>query len=56
MWLVPLLLYKYRTGTGPLVNVPEIRGWTPLHYACSNDDKDLVQQLLDAGADPNARY
>jgi len=52
--VVSFLISKYRTG--PLVNVPELKGWTPLHYACSNNDKDLVQQLLDAGADPNARY
>ena len=52
-WM-PLLIYIYRTGR--LVNIPELGGWTPLHYACSKNDKDLVQQLLNAGADPNARY
>ena len=40
----------------PLVNVPDFKGWTPLHYACSENNLELVQLLLEAGADPNARY
>jgi len=28
------------------------RGWTALHYACSRSELELVETLLDAGADP----
>ena len=42
--------------TNPLVLLPDNKGWTPLHYACYDNNKKLVQQLRDAGADPNARY
>ena len=42
-------------GTVPLVNIPDFKGWTPLHYACSDNNLEFVQQLLDAGADRNAR-
>jgi ankyrin repeat protein len=37
---------------------PQQRGvndWTPLHFAVSQDDADLVTVLLDHGADPHAR-
>ena len=26
----------------PLVNVPDFKGWTPLHYACSENNLELV--------------
>ena len=42
--------------TNPLVLLPDNKGWTPLHYACYDNNKKLVQQLRDTGADPNARY
>lgn len=42
--------------TVPLVNIKDLKGWTPLHYACSDNNLEFVQQLLDAGADQNARY
>ena len=55
MGFVSLKICAYRDGS--LVNVPE-SSWllTPLHLACWNSNKELVQQLLDAGADQNARY
>ena len=41
----------------PLVNVLDgARGMTPLHYACSDGNKERVKQLLSAGADLEARY
>ena len=40
----------------PLAELPDNKGWTPLHYACYDNNMKLVQQLIDAGADPNARY
>ena len=39
----------------PLVNIADFKGWTPLHYACSDSNLEFVQLLLAAGADPNAR-
>ena len=50
---------KYRTEhhAEPLVNVPdEARRMTPLHFACSDNNKELVALLLEAGADPGLRY
>jgi prolyl 4-hydroxylase len=38
-----------------LVNVRDVNGWTPLHEAVRNGDVDIVQALLDHGADINAR-
>ena len=44
-------------GPVPLVNIPDrARGMTPLHYACSDSNKERVEQLLLAGADLEARY
>ena len=40
----------------PLAELPDRKGWTPLHYACFDNNKELVRQLLGAGADPNAKY
>ena len=40
----------------PLVLLPDCKGWTPLHYACYDNNMKLVLQLRDAGADPNTRY
>ena len=40
----------------PLAELPDNKGWTALHYACYDNNKKLVQQLINAGADPNARY
>ena len=57
MWLVSLFIYEYRTEhSEALVNVPDFKGWTPLHYACSENNLELIQRLLEVGADPNARY
>jgi len=34
----------------------DCNGWTPLHYACYDDNKELIEQLMEAGADIWARY
>ena len=34
----------------------DCNGWTPLHYACWDDNKELAEQLMEAGADIWARY
>ena len=39
------------TDAGPI----EIHGETPLHFAAAGGDLQIVQQLLDAGACPNAK-
>ncbi|XP_003727510.2 protein fem-1 homolog B [Strongylocentrotus purpuratus] len=33
----------------------ELHGWSPLMIACAKDKKEMVQLLLDHGADPNAK-
>eukprot|EP00057_Strongylocentrotus_purpuratus_P024747 XP_011679221.1 PREDICTED: uncharacterized protein LOC100891428 [Strongylocentrotus purpuratus] len=33
----------------------ELHGWSPLMIACAQDKKEMVQLLLDHGADPNAK-
>jgi prolyl 4-hydroxylase len=37
------------------VNVRDKNGWTPLHEAVRNGDKDTVELLLDRGAEVNVR-
>lgn len=51
-------MYRSRPNDAkPLVNVPDgARGMTPLHYACSDGNKERVEQLLLAGAKREARY
>ena len=41
---------------GAEVNVFDNNGWTPLHIAVQIDEADSVQQLLDYGADSNAKH
>ena len=56
-WCCLLFRCKYRAEhSEALVNVPDFKGWTPLHYACSENNLELIQRLLEVGADPNARY
>ena len=53
-------IYTYRTELTepltPLVDVPDSTGLTPLHFACSDNNLELVDQLLKAGANPEAMY
>ncbi|GFT34149.1 histone-lysine N-methyltransferase EHMT2 [Nephila pilipes] len=37
------------------VNLQDDGGWTPLVWACEHNYVDLIQWLLDLGADPNVR-
>ena len=47
---------SHRTAGERLVDMGDCNGWTPLHYACYDSNKELVEQLLKAGADTWARY
>lgn len=38
-----------------LINVRDANGWTPLHEAVRQGDPELVEMLLDRGAEVNAR-
>ena len=51
-------IHSYRTEHAKsLVNVSDdARGMTPLHFACSDNNKELVEKLLKAEAHPEARY
>jgi len=40
---------------GADVNVKNVWGWTPLHWACSNNAIQLAKLLLDRGADVEAK-
>ena len=55
IWLLYLFVYRNEHSV-PLVNISDLKGWTPLHYACSDNNLEFVQLLLDAGADQNAKY
>jgi len=52
---VPLLISTHRDE--PFLDVPD-SAWhyTPLHYACCYNNKELIEVLLEAGADQHARY
>src|SRR5215210_1149441 len=39
---------------GADANTPSVDGTTPLHWAVHNDNLDLVERLVDAGANVNA--
>ncbi|MEU4651719.1 ankyrin repeat domain-containing protein [Nocardia fluminea] len=36
------------------VNLPDIHGWTPLHFAAQEANPAAIERLLDAGADIDA--
>lgn len=38
-----------------LINKPDVDGWTPLHWACRSRSREIVQILLDKGADKAKR-
>lgn len=38
-----------------LINVPDHDGWTPLHWACRQDDTKIAKCLFSYGADKEAR-
>ena len=42
--------------TAGLVDMVDCNGWTPLHYACFDNNKELIEHLMEAGADIWARY
>ena len=47
--------FKDAKDVKALVNAANCYKQTPLYLACVNGYKELVPQLLQAGADPNAR-
>ncbi|KAJ4292522.1 hypothetical protein N0V90_009185 [Kalmusia sp. IMI 367209] len=52
--VVGLLLHRAKKdGKNDWVNTADVRGRTPLHYACRAGRPEMVQQLVDAGADVN---
>lgn len=44
----------FENGRRGLPTHPEVRGMTPLHWACRSADSYPIRQLLDYGADPTA--
>lgn len=48
------LLPLVHQGDDVNITLPETKGNTPLHYACALGDAELVEILLDWGADPTA--
>ena len=51
-------MYMHRTPDHPvpLAELPDSKGWTPLHYACYDNNMKLVLQLIEAKTDANAKY
>ena len=50
-----IVYLTYRTAGERLVDMVDYRGWTPLHYACIANNEQLIEQLMEAGADIWAR-
>lgn len=40
---------------GALVDAQTDSGWTPIHFAANDGSQEIIQILLDAGADPILR-
>ncbi|MCJ1381612.1 Ankyrin-2 [Xylographa soralifera] len=44
-------LFRRLLNCEDLVHSKDDDGWTPLHWACKGGDRDIIDQLRDAGAD-----
>ena len=51
-----IVYLTHRTEGERLVDMVDCNGWTPLHYACFDSNKELIEHLMEAGADIWARY
>merc|ERR1712226_1588214 len=46
-------LVRWLVGVGANVNVRDTEGWSPLHWAAYRGNMELVQELVEGGADTN---
>jgi ankyrin repeat protein len=53
---IPQPVIQYLVAIGVDVNAKDIRGWTPLHFAARENQADILETLLKAGADPNVKH
>lgn len=52
-WATELPIARALLNAGCHINPRNHAGWTPLHVACRNSNKEITELLLDEGADPN---